>query len=115
MKIIFLVKRKPGMSRDAFREHYETSHTELAKKYFGHLLANYSRNYPVAETASDAGFEYDAITEMTLKEGCTLEDIFKIVQHPDHRDLFDADEKLFLDQSSIVAIPCTNFNTGTSV
>ncbi|WP_323809663.1 EthD domain-containing protein [Sphingobium baderi] len=38
IKIIWLLKRKPGMSKEAFREHYENSHVVLAHKYVGHLL-----------------------------------------------------------------------------
>src|SRR4051794_32707745 len=37
-KAIFFLKRKPGISHEQFREHYENSHVKLADKYLGHLM-----------------------------------------------------------------------------
>src|SRR3546814_14773322 len=53
IKMLWLLKRKPGMSKEAFREHYENSHVVLAHKYVGHLLEGYHRNYPVEGWLAD--------------------------------------------------------------
>ena len=44
-KIMWLLKRKPGTTHEHFRHHYETSHSVLGQKYFGHLILSYQRNY----------------------------------------------------------------------
>lgn len=45
IKIIWLLRRKQGTGFEAFQEHYERSHSELGKIYFGHLIKAYRRNY----------------------------------------------------------------------
>ncbi len=54
-KIFWLLKRKPGISHEQFRHHYETSHAVLGQKYFGHLILSYKRNYDVAKQAGQEG------------------------------------------------------------
>ena len=44
-KVMWLLKRKAGISHAQFREHYENSHAKLAHKYIGHLMLEYKRNY----------------------------------------------------------------------
>ncbi|MDE8650994.1 EthD domain-containing protein [Novosphingobium album (ex Liu et al. 2023)] len=44
-RVFVLLKRKPGMTFEAFREHYENGHALLGEKYFGHLFVSYRRNY----------------------------------------------------------------------
>ena len=44
-KVIWLLRRKPGITIEQFRAHYENSHARLAQKYFGDLLLSYKRNY----------------------------------------------------------------------
>ena len=69
---ILLLKRKPGMTKAQFREHYETSHVALAKKYLGHLFQDYRRHYPEESVGLMANGEwgsigdegYDAITKV---------------------------------------------------
>jgi len=79
-KLVFLLKRKPGTTKEQFREHYETSHVKLAEKYIGHLLTGYHRNYPTFATLNPSeqpagsdvkpyDFQYDAVTEMRVREG----------------------------------------------
>ncbi len=44
-KILDFLVRKPGMSKEAFREHYEKVHRPLAFKTFPQIL-EHRRNYP---------------------------------------------------------------------
>ena len=62
-KVIWLLRRKPGITMDQFRNHYENSHARLAQKYFGDLMLSYKRNYktetwgggvPTAKSSDDA-------------------------------------------------------------
>lgn len=45
IKIITLLTRKPGMSREAFIEHYETHHRKIGEKYLGGFALKYQRRY----------------------------------------------------------------------
>ena len=43
-KILIFLKRRPGLSVEAFREHYETVHVKLAEKY-AMGVSRYIRKY----------------------------------------------------------------------
>jgi hypothetical protein len=71
-RVFVLLKRKPGMSFEAFREHYENSHAKLGEKYFGHLFASYRRNYiPEGMRFADGSLgenAYDCVIELVFRE-----------------------------------------------
>ena len=116
IKIIFLLKRKPGMSVEAFREHYEKHHSELARKYIGHLLLSYTRNYvdvagghqPDAITGVSSGGEpdYDVVTEMVLENEAALAEMERINNLPELAPIFAADEARFLDREALRFFVC---------
>lgn len=115
-KVIWLLKRKPGISFDQFRHHYETSHAVLGQKYFGHLLLAYRRNYNVPGDPSGASaadrmiaarsFEYDCITEWELRDEQALQEVFDLLFDPAIGKLFHADEEHFLDRDSVRLVKC---------
>ena len=45
IKVVTLLTRKPGMSREAFIEHYETHHRKIGEKYLGGFAVKYQRRY----------------------------------------------------------------------
>ena len=45
IKVVTLLTRKPGMSRDAFIEHYETHHRKIGEKYLSGFATKYQRRY----------------------------------------------------------------------
>jgi hypothetical protein len=122
-KLIFLLKRKPGITPEQFRDHYESSHVRLAQKYIGHLLTGYVRNYPVfaaldpsnvppgaQPVAHDIG--YDAITEMRVKDMAAIEEIGRIFNDPQIQPILKADERKFLDDKATVMIMCDEVDSG---
>lgn len=66
-KILLFMKRKPGMSMDAFRDYYENHHVPLALKNGGGLH-RYFRRYltplPHAESGTCEELPYDVVTEL---------------------------------------------------
>ena len=66
-KILLLMKRKPGMSVEDFREYYETKHIPLCLPYMSGII-RYIRRYlepqPHAESGTNEELPYDVITEM---------------------------------------------------
>ena len=77
-KVLWLLKRKTGITLEQFRDHYENSHAILAQKYLGHLLVEYKRNYktgtagggvptdPHGNALAIQEWEYDCVAEWVM-------------------------------------------------
>jgi len=104
-KIVILIKKKRGMSRDDFIKHYETVHAvEFGKKLLGHLFERYVRNYPQGlmdyqpeKPTLDDG-SYDAITEIWVKDDAALAEMQRLINLPENNGRILADEELFQDR-----------------
>jgi uncharacterized protein (TIGR02118 family) len=66
-KILLLMKRKPGISMEEFRDYYENNHVPLCAPYMSGI-ARYVRRYlepqPHAESGTNEELPYDVVTEM---------------------------------------------------
>lgn len=124
VKVIWLLKRKPGITHEQFRHHYENSHVVLAHKYVGHLLTGYHRNYPYEALLSPSSeredgvvesfqYEYDCITEMRIKDQAAADEMLRIFNDPVIGKLFVDDEHRFLDRKAVVMLRCDEADTGT--
>lgn len=73
-KILLFMKRKPGMSMEAFRDYYENHHVPLALKY-SQGIARYVRRYIEpqrhAESGTNEELPYDVITELWFDDEAT--------------------------------------------
>jgi len=116
--LVFLLKRKPGITKEEFRAAYEGGHVQIAKKYLGHVFADYRRNY------IDGGFvklpedldklvpmeniedEYDAVTEMLFADEAALAEFMRVVALPEVEALFQEDEQRFLDRPAMKVYTC---------
>jgi hypothetical protein len=123
-KLLFFLKRKPGLTPEQFREHYE-NHAPLAQKYIGHLLTGYARNYPVFAaldpTHAPAGTQpapydigYDAICEMRVKDDAAVDEIGRIFNDPEIGPILNADTGKFLDTKATVIVVCDERDTGVA-
>lgn len=115
IKILWMLKRKPGITPAQFREHYERSHAAIARKYVGHLLMSYTRNYQTEAwggTATDpAGFrqrpfDYDCITELIVADEATVDEMGRIFSEPEASAALIEDELKFLDREATVMLRC---------
>ena len=125
IKLIFMMVRSPGISKGEFRTHYETRHVKLAQRYIGHLLEQYVRNYPTFATLnpsnSPAGtqvaaceFEYDAITEMWLRDSAAVVELTRICNDPKINPILVEDELKFLDRAKTLMLVCEEIDSGVS-
>ena len=125
IRIQWLLRRKPGISFEAFREHYESSHAVLGEKYLGHLMTSYRRHYvQPAEAATSpvmrqvlAGkaWDYDCIAEWELADEAAFEQVVATLSDPEIGKLFHDDEEHFLDRSSVRLVLCDSHETDVSL
>ena len=73
-KILLFMKRKPGMSVEAFRDYYENHHVPLCAKYT-QGISRYVRRYldpqPNAEQGHNDELPYDVLTELWIDDEAT--------------------------------------------
>ena len=124
VKIMWLLRRKPGISFEEFQEHYERSHSELGKQYFGHLIKQYRRNYndrrildttppAVATLMAKKEWDYDCITEWEFEDEAALAEVIRLVTDPEISRIHMEDEEHFLDLDSVrYFLRCDTRDTG---
>ena len=116
-KVMHFIKRKPHLTHEQFRDHFERSHAAMALKFCGHLFADYRRSYVnMVWTGGDSRnpdsgysmreWEWDLISEWTLPDEAALHEIYRIMQEPGIDELFHADEDRFIDRTATVTVPC---------
>ncbi len=101
--LTFLTRRIPGMSADEFRDHYETTHFELAICMPG--LVSYRQTILCHGTgawaaAADGFPDYDALSTYTFESAEAVKSAFA----SDAGIALDADTRTFMDWDSIVSI-----------
>ncbi|MBB6122300.1 EthD domain-containing protein [Sphingobium subterraneum] len=116
-KVVALIKRKPGVSREQFRHHYETYHAPMAQRMVGHLLVKYVRNYPynLVEYQPEDNFlddGYDAITEFYFKDENGPSEMARIFSLPENNAEILVDEEKFQDRTKTRLFVVDEANTG---
>jgi hypothetical protein len=122
-RVMFLIKRKPHMSHEQFRAHFERSHAAMAMKFCGHLFSQYQRHYMDTVWAggdsrkADSGFgprpsNWDLLSVWTLPSEENYHEVIRIMQLPECDHLFEEDEDRFIDREATVMIPCTVADAG---
>jgi hypothetical protein len=117
-KVLWLLKRKPGISFEQFRDHYENTHSVLGQKYFGHLMVSYRRNYDRAKEAGFGGVsplssDYDCVAEWVLHDEAAYGEFLAIMADPAISKVFKDDELNFLDSAETRAVLADCRDTGT--
>jgi uncharacterized protein (TIGR02118 family) len=102
LKLILLFRRKPGMSREAFIDYYETVHAPLSvEKIPG--IALYRRSYvepgaaPFGHPTTEAGF--DVVTEIGFERQEDYDAAVRAFTSPELGALFYADMQNLFDLS----------------
>jgi EthD domain len=110
-KLIMFIKRKPGMTVEQFRDHYENNHAALALKLIPQI-AEYSRNYVrhgesykpahLANVNKEVEASFDVITEITFKTDVDYQRMVDTLADPKNGNQLAEDEEKFADRSTIV-------------
>ncbi|KAI2619287.1 EthD domain-containing protein [Hypoxylon sp. NC1633] len=132
--VVVFVTRKPGLTPQQFKEHYDNVHIPLIRGIAGPLFPlSHTRRY-ISRSQSDAqgtnttrnattpahvilgsqaDFDYDAIVEMVFPDEKAFQDFFKHVHGPEHGSTVIADEERFIDRAELrVAILGSTETTG---
>jgi uncharacterized protein (TIGR02118 family) len=103
MKMIGMLKRKPGTSLEEFIKYYETIHAPLATRLMP--LGDYRRNYIITrrvngqEVPAGDDNDFDVITEVWFRDQDHYEAFAKIMRDPAVRGQIVEDEERFMDRS----------------
>lgn len=93
-KVLALIKRLPGLGRDAFREHYEERHVVVAKPLLRHLVA-YVRHHIEEELVGRA--EFDVVTAFAYRDRAAVEGMFSMLASEAAAPILE-DERRFMDK-----------------
>jgi len=104
LKVVVLLKRKPGMSREDFVRYYESRHAVLATELVPGLL-EYRRTYvsgdhPAFGAAPDSP-EFDVITTLVFADLAAYEHAFHTLQRPEIARRIAEDEEQLFDRRCI--------------
>ncbi|MEO6091489.1 MAG: EthD domain-containing protein [Novosphingobium sp.] len=116
-KIALLMKRRPDISVEAFRDYYENRHAPLASKY-SQGVTRYVRRYldpqPHPETGPGGELPYDVITELWFDDEATFKRTLAYITTAKMPAEIVEDEKNFLDRSSFKIVTYTECESDLS-
>ena len=104
IKVVTLLTRKPGMSREAFIEHYETHHRKIGEKYLSGFAVKYQRRY--LQSAGFRGQEgatlpFDVLMEIWYPDQDTLDAALAVLSTDEAQAEIVADEERLFDRDLI--------------
>ena len=102
--MVTLLTRKPGMSREAFIEHYETHHRKIGERYLSGFAVKYQRRY--LHSAGFRGEEgatlpFDVLMEIWYPDQDTLDAALAVLSTDEAQAEIMADEKRLFDRDLI--------------
>jgi uncharacterized protein (TIGR02118 family) len=97
LKMIALLKKRAGMSREEFRDYYEGHHVPLILQQQGPNMLEYRRNYLTGEMINGADDSpFDVITEFLYPDRAAFDRAFARMLSPEAtKERTDDEERLF--------------------
>ena len=104
IKVVTMLTRKPGMSREEFIEHYETHHRKIGEKYLSGFAVKYQRRY--LQSAGFRGQEgatvpFDVLMEIWYPDQDTLDAALAVLSTDEAQAEIIADEEHLFDRDLI--------------
>ena len=104
IKVVTLLTRKPGTSREAFIEHYETHHRKIGEKYLSGFATKYQRRY-----VQSAGFReqdgdappFDVLMEIWFPDQFAMDAAMALIASESAQQEIVADEERLFDRDLI--------------
>ena len=104
IKVVTFLTRKPGMSREAFIEHYETHHRKIGEKYLSGFAVKYQRRYlQLARFGGQEGatLPFDVLMEIWYPDQDTLDAALAVLSTDEAQAEIIADEVHLFDRGLI--------------
>lgn len=108
-RVTLFMKRKPGLSFEQFKDHYENVHIPLNERWIGRFMTGFIRIYPQdlqnfsrgeELTTPDAGCNYDAVSIYSVRDELALRGLLEVAQNVEYQKLIAEDEEKFCDRAS---------------
>jgi hypothetical protein len=115
-KILLMMKRKPGMSVEAFRDYYETRHAPFCAQW-SNPKSRYFRRYLDPQPHPETGMNelpFDVITELWFEEQADRDRTLAYLTSSVMPDAVIEDEKNLFDRSSFRIVTVTEYETDPS-
>ena len=98
IKLIALISKQPRLSRDEFRDYYESHHAPLVARLLP-MIGRYTRSYlpkegELVDKVGEANF--DVLTELWFRDRAALDTFWSRIREPDVVAQIRADEANFL-------------------
>jgi hypothetical protein len=103
-KILLFMKRRPGMTMEAFQDYYENNHAPLCMKYtagVGRYVRRYLTPHPNPETGEAGELAYDVITELWFEDEAVFQGTVQYLSTSIMPDEVVADEKQLFDRPKL--------------
>ena len=101
-KILLFMKRRPGMTLEAFQDYYENHHVPLCEKYtsgVSRYLRRFLTPHPNPETGAAEELPFDVITELWFEDEATFRGTVKYLATSIMPDEVVEDEKRLFDRA----------------
>ncbi len=101
IRVLAFIRRLPGVSRDAFRSHYEEIHVPIALPFLTGTTG-YVRHHVREELHGRADF--DCMTRFEYPDAAAVRAVFERTEGP-QAEAIRGDERSFMDKPAIVFFP----------
>lgn len=99
--VITLLKRREGMSREAFRTYYEASHRRIGEQVLAGYATRYVRRYLTPIDGQDQPCDADVVMEIDFPDEATRDACFAAMGDPETMAMIAMDEEKLFDRSRI--------------
>jgi hypothetical protein len=103
-KILLFMKRRPGMTVEAFQDYYENHHVPLCETYasgVNRYLRRFLTPHPNPDTGATDELPYDVITELWFEDEAVFRGTVNYLSTSIMPDEIVEDEKRLFDRSKI--------------
>jgi uncharacterized protein (TIGR02118 family) len=103
-KILLFMKRRPGMSMEAFQDYYENHHAPLCAKYasgISRYIRRFLTPHPNPETGEKGELPYDVITELWFEDEAVFRGTVEYLSTSIMPDEVVEDEKRLFDRPKL--------------
>lgn len=114
IKVITLLTRKPGLTKEEFRNHYENVHRHLGEKYLFPHAIKYVRRYveaPSGSSSYEAAPDFDVIMEVWFPNKSAMSAAMQAINSPEAQQEILADEENLFDRGATKSFTVNESNS----